>query len=60
MNGRQTVILDVGAVAGRSVGVRFVADRAFVPRRYDPSSGDGRALGFFVHSARLGSFSHCP
>ena len=60
VNGRQTVALDVGAVPGRSLEVRLVADRAFVPRRYDPSSGDGRALGFFVHSARLGSFSHCP
>ena len=59
-NGRQTVMLDIGAVPGRTVRVRLVADRPFVPRRYDPSAGDGRALGFFVHSARLCSFSRCP
>ena len=59
-NGRQTVMLDIGGVPGRTVGVRLVADRPFVPRQYDPSAGDGRALGFFVHSARLGSFSRCP
>ena len=59
-NGRQTVMLDIGALPGRTVRVRLVADRPFVPRRYDPSAGDGRALGFFVHSARLCSFSRCP
>jgi hypothetical protein len=59
-NGRQTLALDIGVVPGRTVDARLVADRAFVPQRYDPSSGDGRALGFFVHSARLGSFSRCP
>ena len=59
-NGRQSVMLDIGAVPGRIVEVRLVADRPFVPRQYDPSAGDGRALGFFVHAARLCSFSRCP
>lgn len=59
-NGRRTVTLDIGAVPGRVVEVRLVADHPFVPRQYDPSAGDGRTLGFFVHSARLGSLSRCP
>jgi hypothetical protein len=59
-NGRQTVTLPIGAVAGRTVTVRLLADRPFVPRQYDPSAGDVRALGFFVHSARLGSYARCP
>jgi hypothetical protein len=60
VNGRQTVTLDVGAVPGRVLTVRLLADQPFVPRQYDPSAGDGRALGFIVHSARLGSWSRCP
>jgi len=59
-NGRQTLALDIGAVAGRTIAVRLLADRPFVPRQYDPSAGDGRALGLFVHAARLGSFAPCP
>src|SRR6185503_10834365 len=37
---------------------QFASSRTppFVRRAYDPSSGDGRALGIFVHSARLVPF----
>jgi len=59
-NGRETLALDIGAVAGRTIAVRLLADRPFVPRQYDPSAGDGRALGFFVHTARLGRKAPCP
>jgi membrane protein YfhO len=59
-NGRRTISLPIGGAGGRTVTVRFVADRPFVPRAYDPSSGDGRALGMFVHSARLVPYSRCP
>jgi hypothetical protein len=59
-NGRHTLSLAIGGAGARTVTVRFVADRPFVPRAYDPSSGDGRALGMFVHSARLVPFSRCP
>ena len=59
-NGRHTLSLDLGRARGRTVTVRLVADRPFVPQAYDPSSGDGRALGMFVHSARLVPFSRCP
>jgi hypothetical protein len=59
-NGHYTVPIHIGTAGGRTVTVRFVADRPFVPRAYDPSSGDGRALGMFVHSARLVPFSRCP
>jgi hypothetical protein len=59
-NGRHTLPLAIGGAGGRTVTVRIVADRPFVPQAYDPSSGDGRALGMFVHSARLVPFSRCP
>jgi hypothetical protein len=59
-NGRHTFSIPIGGRGGRIVTVRLVADRPFVPRAYDPSSGDGRALGLFVHSARLVPFSRCP
>jgi hypothetical protein len=59
-NGRHTIPVHIGTAGGRIVTVRFVADRPFVPRAYDPSSGDGRTLGMFVHSARLVPFSRCP
>ena len=59
-NGRHTLSLAIGGGGGRKVAVRIVADRPFVPQAYDPPSGDGRALGMFVHSARLVPFSRCP
>jgi hypothetical protein len=59
-NGRHTLALPIGGAGGRALTIRFVADRPFAPRAYDPSSGDGRALGMFVHSARLVPFSRCP
>lgn len=47
-NGRHRFGIDVQRVPGRVVHVRLVVDRTFLPGRGDP-----RALGLFIHSARL-------
>lgn len=52
-NGHDRRILDIRAVPGREVVVRFVVDRTFVPRDQDPASPDARSLGLFVHEVRL-------
>lgn len=49
-NGRHRFGIDIQRVAGPVLHVRLLVDRTFVP-----GHGDDRALGVFVHSARLAS-----
>jgi hypothetical protein len=48
-NGSRREVLDIGAVPGREVPVRFVVETAFE----DDTASGRRGLGLFLHSARL-------
>ena len=52
-NGPWKRALDIPAVDGRELAVRFVIDGAFVPRDDLPGSADARTLGVFVRAIRL-------
>jgi hypothetical protein len=48
-NGARREVLDVGAVPGRQLSIRFVVDTAFQA----VAPADSRVLGLFVHAAQL-------